>query len=269
VEHAGLIPLRLGATSYVIPGDLVANARHLAGRVADMQLVLFDLPGGPSNLPTPAQIDELAAIGRQDGLGYTIHLPADLPAQLADAPLHPVLRKARDLVQSTLPLEPHAYVFHLDGMTVRSPATLSADLHRWQEDALHTLELMCGWVGDGQRLALENVEGYALDFFDGLMPLLVARCVDVGHLWLDGHDPLPYVERWLERTRVIHLHGVVERDHLSLLHTPPAQLDPLVALLIRRGFTGVVTLEVFEEDFDTSLEAIRASIQRIEKRLGD
>jgi sugar phosphate isomerase/epimerase len=269
VEHAGLIPLRLGVTSYVIQGDLLENARHLAGRVADMQLVLFDLPRGPSNLPTCTQIDELAAIGRQEGLSYTVHLPADLPAQPADAPLHPVLRKARDLVQSTLPLVPHAYIFHLDGMSVRSAATPSADLHRWQEDARRTLALMQSWVDDGQRFALENVEGYALDFYNALMASSVVRCVDVGHLWLDGHDPLPYVERWLDRTQVIHLHGVVERDHLSLIHTPPAQLDPLVELLIRRGFAGVVTLEVFEEDFDTSLEAIRASIQRTEKRLGD
>jgi sugar phosphate isomerase/epimerase len=267
VEHTGLIPLRLGATSYVIPGDLVQNARHLAGRVADMQLVLFDLPNGPSNLPTPAQIDELAAINRQDGLSYTVHLPADLPVQPEDLPLHPVLRKARDLVHATLPLEPHAYVFHLDGMAVRSPATPSADLHRWQEDALRTLELMRGWVGDADRLALENVEGYALDFYDGLMAAPVLRCVDVGHLWLDGHDPLPYMERWLNRTRVIHLHGMVERDHLSLIHTPPQQLDPLVDLLIGRNFSGIVTLEVFEDDFGTSLEAIRASIQRCGKRL--
>ncbi|MBX3000212.1 MAG: sugar phosphate isomerase/epimerase [Caldilineaceae bacterium] len=269
MEHTGLIPLRLGATSYVIPGDLVDNARHLAGRVADMQLILFDLPGGSSNLPTSAQIDELAAIGRQGGLSYTVHLPADLPVQSADALLHPVLRKARDLVHSTLPLEPHAYIFHLDGMAVRSPATPRADLHRWQEDALYTLELMRGWVDDGQRLALENVEGYALDFFDALIAAPVARCVDVGHLWLDGHDPLPYVQRWLERTRVIHLHGVMEHDHRSLIHTPPQQLDPLVELLLRCQFNGVATLEVFEDDFGTSFEAIRASIERCGKRLRD
>jgi sugar phosphate isomerase/epimerase len=260
------MPLRLGATSYVIPGDLMANARHLAGRVADMQLVLFDLPGGPSNLPTLAQIDELAAIGRRDGLGYTIHLPADLPAQPADAPLHPVLSKARDLIYSTLPLEPHAYVFHLDGMAVRSPATPCADLRRWQEDALRTLEFVYGWVGDAQRLALENVEGYPLDFYDALMTAPVVRCVDIGHLWLDGYDALPYLHRWLERTQVIHLHGLRERDHCSLIHTPPEHLDPLVDLLLRCNFAGVVTLEVFEDDFDTSLQAVRASIQRCGKR---
>ncbi len=32
MEHAGVAPFRIGATSYVIPGDLVTNARHLADR---------------------------------------------------------------------------------------------------------------------------------------------------------------------------------------------------------------------------------------------
>lgn len=266
MEHPGLTSLRLGATSYVIPGDLVANARHLAGRVADMQLVLFDLSGGPSNLPTSAQIDELAAISRQSGLGYTVHLPVDLPAQPADAPLHPILEKVRDLIGSTLPLEPNAYVFHLDGLTVRSATTPPADLRRWQEDALRTLTLLYEWVGDEKRLALENVEGYPLDFYDTLMAAPVRRCVDVGHLWLDGHDALPYLRRWLDRTRVIHLHGLGERDHCSLIHTPPPQLDPVVDLLLRSDFAGVVTLEVFETEFDTSVDAMRASIERCARR---
>ena len=37
------IPFRTGATSYVIADDLLPNARYLAGKVDDMELVLFDL----------------------------------------------------------------------------------------------------------------------------------------------------------------------------------------------------------------------------------
>jgi len=33
---------RLGSTSYVYPADLVTNARQLAGRVDDIELVLFE-----------------------------------------------------------------------------------------------------------------------------------------------------------------------------------------------------------------------------------
>src|SRR5690606_5606110 len=50
------LPFRVGATSYVVEDDLLPNARYLAPIVQDMQLVLFDLPGGPSNLPDAATV---------------------------------------------------------------------------------------------------------------------------------------------------------------------------------------------------------------------
>jgi sugar phosphate isomerase/epimerase len=255
--------LRIGATSYVIPAGLVENVRHLAGQVDDMELVLFDLPGGPSNLPTPAQVRELAAIGQGEGLSYTVHLPVDLPAQPAGEPVHTRLIQAQAIIEQTLLLEPHAYVFHLDGMAVRSPETPLEHLQRWQQDALFSLELLYRWVGKWEQLALENVEGYSLDFLDPFSAHLpIARCVDIGHLWVDGHDPLPYLRRWLSTTQVIHLHGLTGRDHLSLAHTSPAQLDPLVALLVQEKFDGILTLEVFEDDFTSSLAALRDSLER-------
>ena len=80
------IPFRIGTTSYIIEDDLVANARFLADKVSDMQLVLFDLPDGPSNLPTPQTVAELAQIGRLSGLTYSVHLIDDLPASDALQP---------------------------------------------------------------------------------------------------------------------------------------------------------------------------------------
>jgi sugar phosphate isomerase/epimerase len=255
--------MRIGATSYVIPAGLVENARHLTSLVDDMELVLFDLPGGPSNLPTPADVRELAAIGQSEGLSYTVHLPLDLPVQARGKPLHARLLQAREVIERTLLLAPYAYVFHLDGMAVRSAETPPAQLHNWQEAALFSLELLYSWVGTWQQLALENVEGYAPDFLEPLAAHLpVSRCVDIGHLWVDGHDPQPYLEQWLPATRVIHLHGLAGRDHLSLAHTSPAQLDPLVALLVQAEFDGVLTLEVFEEDFPSSLAALQDSLGR-------
>jgi hypothetical protein len=50
----------------------------LAAHVQDMQLVLFDLPGGPSNLPDAAAVAHLADIGARRDLTYTVHLIDDL-----------------------------------------------------------------------------------------------------------------------------------------------------------------------------------------------
>ncbi len=120
-------------------------------------------------------------------------------------------------------------------------------------------------VGDPQLLAVENLEGYARDL---VMPVATAggisRCVDVGHLWLDQIDPLPYLAQAAHHTTVVHLHGVGERDHSSLSHVPPAHLDAVLRQLAAQRYTGVVTLEVFgPDDFAASLDALDAALARI------
>jgi sugar phosphate isomerase/epimerase len=123
---------------------------------------------------------------------------------------------------------------------------------------VRALEIAAAWAGGAEKLAVENLERYPLDF---IMPVIervpVARCVDIGHLWLDGYDPVPYLSAALPRTRVIHLHGLADRDHKSLAHMPPDKLNPVVAALAHAGYSGVLTLEVFgQADFETSVAAL-------------
>jgi sugar phosphate isomerase/epimerase len=160
-----------------------------------------------------------------------------------------------------------SYVLHLDGKEVRSGATQD-QLATWQNHSVHALELAAGWAGGPEKLAVENLESYALDF---IMPVIdrvpVSRCVDVGHLWLDGHDPLPYLQAALPRARVIHIHGLAERDHKSLAHMPPETLNPVVEFLLRENYTGVLTLEIFgEDDFHSSLAALEKSVKEIREK---
>ena len=56
------------------------------------------------------------------------------------------------------------------------------------------------------------------------------------------------LQAYLDRARVIHLHGSVKgRDHRGLELIPKAVLNRLLALLIDRRYRGVLTLEVFTE----------------------
>ena len=71
-------PFRLGTTSYIIPDDILPNARYLADKVRDIELVLFEVDDGSNNLPPPHVIDELAELARQYDMTYTVHLPLDL-----------------------------------------------------------------------------------------------------------------------------------------------------------------------------------------------
>lgn len=253
-------PFRLGTTSYIIPADILPNLRYLAGKVQDVELVLFEVDDGPNNLPTPAQVDEMNALALQHGLTYTVHLPLDL--RLADdGSLHHVsLEKARRVIECARPLAPWAYVLHLDGKAVRDHPSPEA-YQRWLEQAEISLRQVGEWAGGLERLAVENLEGYPLDFYEPVFERVpVSRCVDVGHLWLDGHDPLAYLRRALPRARVIHIHGLAERDHRSLAFTAPGPLRAVLNELSRADYRGVLTVEVFsEEDFLTSLEALEAA----------
>jgi sugar phosphate isomerase/epimerase len=263
------LPFRLGTTSYILPADILPNARYLAGQVDDIELILFEVDDGPNNLPSPETIAGLSEIAAAHALTYTVHLPLDLRLGDGGDPGHVSLDKARKVIDRTRSLNPWAYVLHLDGKDLLAEAAQGRvgglRLAEWQANSARALDLVAGWAGSPEVLAVENLERYPLDF---ILPVLdrvpVSRCVDVGHLWLDSHDPLPYLAAALPRTRVIHLHGLAERDHKSLAHVPPERLDPVLALLLESSYTGVLTLEVFgEDDFHTSRAALTASARRL------
>ena len=258
------LPFRLGTTSYIIPDEILPNAHYLAGHVRDVELVLFELDEGLSNLPGAADNSELNAIAETSDVSYTVHLPLDLRLGADGEEQHVSLVKARRVIEATRDLTPYAYVLHLDGREVRDSNDPRA-LRGWQDQAVRALELAAGWAGRPERLAVENLEGYPLDFWEPVFARIpVSRCVDIGHLWLDGHDPVPYLAQALPRTRVVHLHGIGERDHQSLGHAPAEKLDPVLRCLIEQLYHGVLTLEIFSEaDLHTSLEAITASLSRL------
>ncbi len=254
-------PFRLGTTSYIIPADILTNVHYLADKVRDVELVLFDIDAGPSNLPTTAEIAELCSIAAAHDLTFTVHLPLDLRMSDDGSPGHISLDKARRVIEITRALNPWAYIAHLDGRAVLAgmPDAINSDaILRWQDQAVRALELVGEWVGDLQKVAVENLEGYPLDFHSALLErIAVSRTVDVGHLWLDGHDPLGYLRAALPRTRVIHIHGIAERDHSSLDNVPSAELGSLLDELVRFDYTGIVTIEVFsEQDFLTSMQVL-------------
>ncbi len=267
-----MFPFRLGTTSYIIPDDILPNVQYLADKTQDVELVLFEVDQGLSNMPSPEVVGELAALAQTHSLTYTVHLPLDLRLGADGDAGHISLVKARAVIERTRALNPWAYVLHLDGRdllaALPSPASgvgapTPEAAATWQNQAVRALELAAGWAGGPDRLAVENLEHYPLDFWTPVFERVpVSRCVDIGHLWLDHHDPLPFLKAALPRTRVVHLHGVNQRAHQSLTYVPPEKLNPVVDCLCE-AFTGVVTLEVFgEADFQSSLAALRASANR-------
>ncbi len=260
-------PFRLGTTSYIVPDDILPNVRYLADKVQDVELVLFEVDDGANNLPSPEVAAELKKLAEAHALTYTVHLPLDLRLGADGDEGHVSLVKARAVIERTRDLNPWAYVLHLDGRELLAAQASGAGVAQraaaWQDQAVRALELTAEWAGGPDLLAVENLERYPLDFWTPVLDRVpVARCVDIGHLWLDHHDPLPFLRAALPRTRVVHLHGVSQRDHQSLALMPPEILNPVMDYL-SEAYQGILTLEVFSEaDFHTSLAAMNVSLNR-------
>lgn len=250
-------PFRIGSTSYVYPDDILPNVQQLAqaGDVDDIELVLFEVDDGPNNLPDEKIVAALIDLAATHHLTYTVHLPLDLRLSADGGTQHQSLLKAEKVIKCTLPLQPFSYVFHLDGTEVNTPG--------WVQRSLRALDRVIAWVGQPERLAVENLEAWDPALLEPILDALpISRTTDIGHLWKMKRDPLTVLDAWLPRTRVIHMHGIGERDHQSLALIPPKQLDPVIAHL--QDYQNVLTLEVFStSDFFDSRAALLAAAGRV------
>ena len=257
---------RVGTTSYIIPADLIANIEYLAGCVEDVELILFEVNEGPDNLPDECALRRMADLAAANDLTYTVHLPLDIDLGAVDAADHPSLRKAVRVIEHMKTVAPYAFVLHLEGQDVLGGRV---EPEAWRDRTVAALEILGRKAGGSEYLAVENLEGYPLGFLDPVLERIgVSRCVDVGHLWLDEHDAPAFLRQHLHRTRVIHLHGIGTRDHQSVAHLPVDDVSAFLATLEEFSYTGVVTLEVFnQDDLDSSLRALQQAGETLHRRM--
>jgi sugar phosphate isomerase/epimerase len=243
---------RLGSTSYVYRGDLIHNAQNLASQVDDIELVLFDSPQA-SNIPDARTVARLADIAQAHAMTYTVHLPFDLPTSQSQR--SETAARVADLIHLMTPLDPYAYIFHIQSM--------GAGEETWTEGAIKMVQsLLTLSIPPGQWV-LENLESYSPEFLEPIFAEFpICRALDIGHLWKAGHDALSILDRWLPQTRVIHLHGMSDIDHQSLSVMPPELIDTILRHL--QHWSGVLTLEVFEDDFFSSRDVLNKSLARVQ-----
>jgi len=239
-------PFRLGTTSYVIPGDLLANVAFLKERVDDIELVLFE-SDAISNLPDAATVGALKEEAARHGLTYTVHLPLDTwLGHEDDAVRRQSVERCLRVMERTAPLSPFAYVVHFHG-DHRGPCP-SQDLARWCDGHRRSVERLLEAV-DPQDLCVEGLD-YSFQLIEGIVrDYGLSVCLDVGHLLLYGHDPEEHLDRYLPQTRIVHLHGVADGvDHCSLSFMPAGLLAAVVERLENgQHETRVATMEIFDE----------------------
>jgi sugar phosphate isomerase/epimerase len=238
---------RLGTTSFIYsqdiqPDALLTNVRQLASQVDDVELVLFDTDDYGNNFPDARTVAELNALAREHEVTYTVHLPVDLDG--SDARSSEKILRAIDATRS---LDSFAHVLHLDGRLLLDEPSAQT-ISEWQANTSRALDHIIAHI-DPAQLCVENLERWSPEWFaDMVAAKNLARCIDVGHLWKQGRDPLPHLQEHIARTRVIHIHGLNGHDHQSLSWQPSSQVTRVLNFLADAEFDGVMTLEVFSVD---------------------
>jgi sugar phosphate isomerase/epimerase len=254
----GLFPFRLGTTSYILKDDLVPNAEFLGPLVDDIELVLFE-SDKISNLPDRGVIESLIRLKEEHRITYTVHLPLDTElGSLDEAVRKRSVEKCLRVMGLTSPLAPFAYVVHFHGeMRGRVPAR---DITRW----LEALDRSAGGLlesGVGPDMLCVETLDYPFEFVE---PVVARRgmsvCLDAGHLVFFGFPLEEYLDRYLARSRIIHLHGHRDgADHKDIGTLEPRVLATLIGHpCLTDSRERVLTLEVFGlPDFERSMETIR------------
>lgn len=250
-------PFLLGTTSFIYHADILTNVRNLASLIDDMELVLF-IAEKEDNLPSRAVLNEIKKIAGTNRMGFTVHLPLRISLGDNDAASRAAsVRTATDIIHLTGCINPRAYIIHLNA---DEPCKENTDKAwtAWTDLCCESLADIISRTGVKECLCIENLETYDIVRLD---PVLqnpgINLCLDIGHLWIQGINPVPVIEHYEKRMRVIHLHGIHERDHSSLAFADFRELKKVLDAIRAHHFSGVLTLEVFSyHDMVTSLRVL-------------
>lgn len=250
-------PFRLGTTSFILPADMLTNVRHLASKVDDIELLVFE-SDEMAELPDEEMTRDLRRIADDEKLTYTVHLPLDIWLGDFDA-----AERARSVSKCVRTIEkmkilgPRGWILHCNR---RSSGNNHLEPDRvWVaavEDSVEKI-LKCGV--EPRSVCVETLDAS----FPLLEPVIekygLSICLDIGHLIFYRLPIDAYLRKYFSKATVIHLHGVIEgKDHRDIGGVEPSMLTMLNSAMKTDGVTDrIVTIEVFsEKDFETSLKIL-------------
>ena len=255
-------PFKLGTTSFIYPDDYIPNVKMLGPYLDEIELLLFEsLP--PEALPSKATIAELSRLAAAYDLTYNIHLPTDV--SISDEKPENQQQAVDTLlgvIELTSPLAPTAYTLHIPC----NPQPYERDgIKSWQDCVLKNLEKIFAAGIAAESIAIENLD-YRFDLLNDIIDELnLSVCLDFGHLIANEYDFQALFNQYVDRTAIIHLHGVQSgHDHLALNKLADQFIQPLVSILKR--FTGSVCIEVFAfDDLKPSLALLERYFKTVQR----
>ena len=247
--------IRFGGTSWVVNGGFEENLRVLSKDVSDMEIVLFETPK-LSNIPQKDEIKRLKDTAGELGMTCTVHFPKDIR----------VTHDSRERIKSEdaclrimelfKPLEPFAWVMHIVG-EIRGVSP-SQDIEKWREGAAFALSRFKENIDNPRKICVETLDYDFSCIFDLVAHFDFSVCLDIGHLVKYKYPVRCMFNKYLPFTRVFHIHGVKEdgTDHSDMTYFDKRLFYELLSQCTDNT-ERVMTLEVFAEDYQKSINAIK------------
>ena len=185
--------VHIGVTSWVIQGRFAENMRERSKDVDDMEIVLFDTPQG-SNIPKKDEVMELRGLCQELGMTCTVHFPEDVCFSTDAAERTRCEDQCLRTAELFAPLEPFAWILHLDGE--HRGGFPSYDMDSWREKTAKSAERIAASVEDRTKICVENLDfdydrsiGGLAPYFDAAKPKnwkdVNAYRIGISHQWSD------------------------------------------------------------------------------------
>jgi len=212
----------ISCPSFIIPATRVENVKHLKGVVDEVELLYMC---SLSAYDLPDDITELAELGMR----YNVHMPYDRDLSKV-AEWDCIIKFA----EAFIPLGAHTHTFH-----IQPDAEFFKGLERFK-------------LATGLPVTLENggIDIASFELSDDDI------CLDVGHMLMHGQDIIKTIDRYADRIKMFHIHGVNDgKDHQSLRYFPSDIIKYILNFAVDHNLT--VSVEVFNEaDLSDSLKVI-------------
>jgi sugar phosphate isomerase/epimerase len=227
----------------------VPNVKLLGSFVDEIELLQFE--SAVDSWLTGEEISALSNLSQELDLTYNIHLPTDISIGDPD-PIkqqHAVDTLIR-VIEHVAPLLPTTYTLHVP---YHNDLDDKDKISRWQNLVHQNLTKIIKRSGVGNLIAVETLD-YPFEIIETIIyDLNLSICMDLGHLIVHGESLKRVSDKYLDKTSIIHLHGVEYcKDHLALDRLAKPLVKPVFDILGQ--FSGSVSLEVFSfENLDRSL----------------
>lgn len=245
---------RIGTTSYIYPDNVIPNVHKLKDKISDIELILFETSDENSIL-SQKDLKELINIGKEKNLTYTVHLP--LKTGLGSGTENKrkwSINNIISLINYFAVLNPHSYVLHLE-----LSARAEKNIKMWQNRVNNSVKRVLKKIKIAStKIVVENLD-YPFSYVEDVVAgNNLSICIDIGHLITAGVSVEKHLDRHLNKTRVIHFHGVDKgKDHVSLKYLDKNFIKSIVRRLRNSNYRGVFTLEIFSQsDFEESLSIL-------------